>query len=98
MPQKAIISGGAFQDPEGNPIALGTVQVALQQDVLVGTVQLCAGIKNTLNLNSSGSVTGSPTLWGPVTYLMTAYTRAGLKAWRGSVFVPDASTFSLTPA
>jgi len=97
MPQKATISGGAFQDSLGNSLALGSVQVYLQQDVLVGIVQLCAGIKNTINLDSSGDVTGSPTLWGPVTYLMTAYTAKGERAWSGPVSVPDAPTFSLTP-
>lgn len=97
MPQKATISGGGFQDCEGNPLALGAVGVALRQDVLVGGVQLCAGIKATLNLDASGNVTGSPTLWGPVTYEITAYSAQGQQAWHGTVVVPDTASFSLTP-
>lgn len=96
MSQKATISGGSFQDALGNPLSLGYVVVALQQDINIGA-QLCAGIKDTLNLDSSGNVANSPTLWGPVTYLMTAYSAQGQKAWRGSVTVPNSSTFSLTP-
>ena len=64
MPQKVTISGGGFQDPQGNPLALGEIVVALQQDVQVGNVQLSAGIKNklhpqpfTLNPTSSISLT-----------------------------------------
>jgi hypothetical protein len=96
MAQKATISGGSFQDCLGNPLALGSVQVALQQDVNVG-VQLCAGIKDTLDLDASGNVTDSPTLWGQVTYLMTAFSAEGQKVWRGTITVPDVPTFSLTP-
>ena len=43
MAQKCIISGGGWQDAEGSPLALGTVQVYLQQDIEVSGVQLCAG-------------------------------------------------------
>jgi hypothetical protein len=96
MSQKAIISGGLFQDSLGNPLEFGTVVVVLQQDVNVG-VQLCAGIKDTLTLDASGNVTDSPTLWGPVTYLMTAYSAEGEKVWRGTITVPNVSAFSLTP-
>ena len=45
MGQKCTLSGGSFQDALGNPLALGTVIVYLQQDVNVG-VQVCAGIKD----------------------------------------------------
>jgi hypothetical protein len=96
MSQEAVISGGSFQDSLGNPLALGTVIVELSQDVNIG-VQLCAGLQSTLNLDASGSVTGGPTLWGPVTYHMSAYSAKGQKVWRGVVVVPDAPTFSLTP-
>ena len=100
MPQKCIISGGSFQDSQSNPLALGSVIVYLQQGILVGTVQVCAGIKGTLQLDSNGNVAGSPTLWGPVTYLMRPMTAAGLRATTQplSIAVPDAPTFSLTPA
>ena len=100
MPQKCVISGGGFQDAEGNALALGSVVVYLQQDIQVGTVQICAGIRGTLNLDSNGNVTGSPTLWGPVTYLMRPMTASGLRASIQPIVinVPDLSSFSLTPA
>ena len=100
MSQKCTIVGGGFQSASGGPLALGTVVVSLSQDVRVGTVQLTAGIKDTLQLDSSGNVTGSPTLWGPVTYLMVPMSAQGERAVGYpalSITVPDVSTFSLTP-
>lgn len=101
MPQKVTISGGGFQSPDGGPLALGTVQVSLQQDVRVGTVQLGAGLKDTLQLDVDGNVTGSPTLWGPVIYLMVPFSALGERAFGYpalSISIPDAPSFSLTPA
>ena len=98
MAQKCTIAGGGWQDAEGNALSLGSVQVYLQQDVEVGGVQLCAGIKSSLSLDSSGNVAGSPTLWGPVTYQATAYSANGEQAWKGTISVPNAAFFSLTPA
>ena len=101
MAQKCIISGGAFQSPAGGPLANGTMQVALQNDVTLGGVNLSSGIKTTLTLDSNGNVTGSPTLWGPVSYLMTPLTALGERAIGYPallVAIPDATSFSLTPA
>ena len=99
MAQKCIISGGTFQAPNGAPLALGTVQVSLQQDVVIGGVQLCAGIKGTLQLDANGNVTGSPTLWGPVSYQMVPFSAQGERAIGYpalTVAIPNASTYSLT--
>jgi hypothetical protein len=98
MSRKCTISGGGFQSPNGGPLALGSVVVYLQQDVNVG-VQICAGIKATFQLDANGDVTGSPTLWGPVTYLMIPYSASGERAVRLSlsITIPDQSSFSLTP-
>ena len=96
MGQKCTLSGGSFQDALGNPLALGTVIVYLQQDVNVG-VQVCAGIKATLALDINGNVTGSPTLWGAVTYMFTAYSAEGQRVWRGTITIPNQASFSLTP-
>ena len=98
MAQKCTLSGGGWQDAEGNPLSLGSVQVYLQQDVEVGGVQLCAGVKGSLSLDSSGNVLGSPTLWGPIMYQAIAYSAKGEKAWKGTISVPNAASFSLTPA
>jgi hypothetical protein len=99
MAQKCTITGGAFQAPSGTPLALGTVQVSLQQDVAIGGVQLCAGIKCTLQLDTNGNVTGSPTLWGPVSYQMVPFSAQGERAIGYpalTVAIPNASTYSLT--
>ena len=99
MSQQCVISGGAFQAPSGTPLALGTVQVSLQQDVAIGGVQLCAGIKCTLQLDTNGNVTGSPTLWGPVSYQMVRFSAQGERAIGYpalTVAIPNASTYSLT--
>ena len=99
MAQKCTITGGAFQAPNGTPLALGTVQVSLQQDVAIGGVQLCAGIKGILQLDTNGNVTGSPTLWGPVSYQMVPFSAQGERAIGYpalTVAIPNASTYSLT--
>jgi hypothetical protein len=99
MAQKCVISGGAFQAPNGTPLALGTVQVSLQQDVQVGNVQLCAGVKDTLQLDANGNVTGSPTLWGLVTYQMVPFSAQGERAIGYpalTVAIPNAASYSLT--
>jgi hypothetical protein len=98
MAQRCSVGGGGFQSPSGGPLALGSVVVYLQQDVNVG-VQICAGIKATLQLDANGDVTGSPTLWGPVTYLMIPYSASGERAVRLplSITIPNQASFSLTP-
>lgn len=99
LAQKVVISGGAFQAPNGTPLASGTVQVSLQQDVSVGGVQLCAGIKDTLRLDANGNVSGSPTLWGPVTYQMVPFSAQGERAIGYpalTVAIPNAASYSLT--
>jgi hypothetical protein len=99
MAQKCIISGGAFQTPNGTPLAFGSVQVSLQQDVQVGSIQLCAGIKDTLQLDANGNVSGSPTLWGAVTYQMVPYSARGERVIGYpalTVAIPNAASYSLT--
>ena len=101
MAQRCIITGGSFQAPNGTSLAFGTIQVSLQQDISVGGVQLCAGIKDTLQLDANGNVTGSPTLWGPVAYQMVPYSAQGERAIGYpalTVTIPNAASYSLTPA
>jgi hypothetical protein len=99
MAQQCSLSGGGFQTPNGTPLALGTVQVSLQQDIAIGGVQLAAGIKCTLQLDANGNVTGNPTLWGPVQYQMVPFSAPGERAIGYpalTVVIPNASTYSLT--
>ena len=99
MSQKVVLSGGAFQAPNGTPLALGTVQVSLQQDVVIDGMQVAAGIKCTLQLDANGNVTGSPTLWGPLSYQMVPFSAHGERAIGYpalTVAIPNAASYSLT--
>jgi hypothetical protein len=99
MAQQCSLSGGGFQAPNGTPLALGAVQVSLQQDVAIGGTQLCAGIKDTLQLDANGNVTGNPTLWGPITYQMVPFSAQGERAIGYpalTVAIPNAASYSLT--
>jgi hypothetical protein len=95
--QLVTISGGGFQDPLGNALALGSLSVRLTQDLALASNQICAGKTVILPLDSSGNVTGSPTLWGAATYQVNAYASDGQLAWVGTLSIPNASSFSLTP-
>ena len=87
---KITISGGAFQDALGNPLALGYLILEPTQDGQIngGGGQLCSGIKITVNLDSSGNVVNSTVIWPtdqltPTTiqYRIIAYTAQGQVAW-----------------
>ncbi|PWT75537.1 MAG: hypothetical protein C5B59_08645 [Bacteroidetes bacterium] len=88
---KTQLTGGAFQDSEGNVLANGYLKMRLNQDGLVNTNnQVCAGIEITINLDSSGNVNASPaqSVWAndvmtPVNsfYKVTGYKQNGQSAW-----------------
>jgi len=81
------IEGGAWVDPEGNPLANGYLLFVLSRDGVVNTnVRVCAGRTIYVPLNSSGSVASSPiySLWPndvltPSTtyYTLSAYSSTG---------------------
>jgi hypothetical protein len=86
------ITGGAFQDTEGNVLANGYLTFELSQDCIVNTsTMICAGKVINVPLDSNGNVsTGAlwpvdlinlvyPTL--PLYYTVTAYSAAGQKVW-----------------
>jgi hypothetical protein len=91
MATKCILSGGGFQDSEGNPLALGYLQFDLSQDCSVsGVGNIASGITIKITLDSNGNVAGSPgqAIWGndvlqpqPNFYRVTGYTAAGQPAW-----------------
>lgn len=91
MSAKVELTGGNFQDSEGNLLANGTLVMRLSQDANIpGTAQVCAGIDITIKLNSSGSVdTSTPQLvWAndqmsPVNtfYRVTGFKSNGQPAW-----------------
>ena len=87
--------GGKFQDPEGNPLDLGYLEMELSQDGTVpGVGNIASGIKIKILLNALGSVSVTPPqyVWGndvilPVNnyYKVTGYTAAGQPAWGPNV-------------
>jgi hypothetical protein len=88
---KTQLTGGAFQDSEGNVLNLGYLIFKLNQDNSVaGVGNICAGIEVKILLNSSGSISTSPQqfIWATDVfstvnsfYTVTGYTAAGQPAW-----------------
>ena len=58
------ITGGAFEDAQGNVIAYGTLVLRLTVDVALNAAQgfVCAGVLNTIPLDASGNVV-STLIW-----------------------------------
>jgi hypothetical protein len=91
MPTKVQLTGGSFQDSEGNLLALGYLKMKLNQDEsITGVGQVCSGIEITINLDASGVVVASPaqSVWGndqmsPINsyYRVTGFTAKGQPAW-----------------
>ena len=91
MATKCVLSGGAFQDSEGNPLSLGYLIFELSQDCSVsGVGNIAAGITVQIQLDANGNVAGSPgaSIWGndvlspqPNFYKVTGYTVAGQPSW-----------------
>src|SRR5208282_5372087 len=88
---KTMLTGGAFQDGEGNALSLGYLKMHLSQDCSVsGVGNICSGIDITINLDSSGNAVTSPvqSVWSNLVmapqnnyYRVTGYTAKGQKAW-----------------
>ena len=91
LPAKTQLTGGVFQDAEGNVLNLGYLKFKLNQDATIaGVGQLCAGVEVTIKLNSSGSVDTSTAqyIWGNnqmtpsnTFYTVTGYASNGQPAW-----------------
>jgi hypothetical protein len=61
-----VITGGGFQDSEGNPLATGIVHFQLSADstdIETGTQQICSGQRVSYTLDNSGNVPSGSTLW-----------------------------------
>lgn len=104
MSTKAVLSGGAFQDSEGNLLANGYLVFQLSQDGSVaGTGNICAGIEITITLDGSANATAGQSIWGndvilPVNtfYRVTGYTSKGQPAWGPNNQQVVGSTFNLS--
>jgi hypothetical protein len=91
MSSKVQLSGGAFQDPAGNPLVNGYLLFSLSQDGLVnGSSQIAAGREIKVILDSSGNVVSSPAqyIWpndvivpANTFYTVSGYTSAGQLVW-----------------
>ena len=85
------ITGGAFQDSEGNPLANGYLIFELNQDEVVNTsTRVCSGKTIQVPLNSSGNAITSPShsLWpndvmipAGSFYSVSAYSANGTLVW-----------------
>jgi len=90
-PTKVQLTGGQFQDSEGNKLALGYLLMKLAMDANIsGVGNIASGIEIRIQLDSNGSVVASPaqSVWGvdqmlPINnyYRVTGYTAAGQPAW-----------------
>lgn len=86
---KVQLTGGQFQDAEGNALALGYLKMKLNQDEAVtGVGQVCSGIDIRIELDASGAVVAGQFVWAnadmtPINsyYRVTGYTAAGQPAW-----------------
>jgi hypothetical protein len=52
-----------YNYPNGKPLSLGYLLVALNTDGANGAVQVCAGVEVKVQLDSLGNVTGNPQFW-----------------------------------
>lgn len=83
-PTPCTLTGGAFQDSEGNILENGYLTCVLNQDASVSDANICSGIVIKIQLDSSGNAVSGSKLWGndvlsPVNtyYRVTGYTAAG---------------------
>jgi hypothetical protein len=89
MSSPCALTGGAFQDSEGNLLVDGYLLCYLSQDASVnGNTNVCAGIAIRIQLDASGDAASGSFLWGndvlsPANtyYRVTAYTAKGQPAW-----------------
>lgn len=108
MPSKVQLTGGAFQDSEGNVLANGYLTFKLSQDGSVGGLSVCSGIEVKILLDANGNVATTPSLqymWGndqilPVNtfYRVTGYTAQGQPAWgpNNQQVIGSGGTFDLS--
>jgi hypothetical protein len=85
------ISGGSFQDNEGNPLANGYLLLELSQDCIVNTTTLvCSNFTVKVPLDVNGNVVTSPSysVWpndvltpSGTFYFISAYTANGELVW-----------------
>lgn len=102
MSSPCSLTGGSFQDSEGNLLSLGYLIFRLSQDASVNDSNICSGVEIRIALDSSANAVGGSSIWGndvlaPVNtyYRVTGYTAKGQPAWGPNNQQVVASTFDL---
>jgi len=106
MPSPVQLTGGSFQDTEGNVLANGYLKFKLSQDCSVGGTNICSGVEVTVQLDGSGNARMSPPqyLWAndvlspsPTFYRVTGYTEQGQPVWgpNNQQVIGNGGTFDL---
>lgn len=103
---KVTLTGGAFQDSEGNVLANGTLKFVLSQDAsIAGVGSIASGIAVTVQLDANGNVAANQQIWGndqmsPINcyYRVTGYSAAGQSVWgpNNQQVFGNGGTFSLS--
>lgn len=104
MATLCVLSGGGFQDSEGNVLANGYLKLFLNQDgTVAGSGNICSGVAVTVTLDANGNVNPSQSIWGndvisPVNtfYRVTGYTAKGQPAWGPNSQQIVGATFNLS--
>ena len=92
---KRQIIGGNFQDPLGNPVALGYLTIRLNQDGVASDSQISAGFLIKIPLDINGNIAGTVDVWPndqitPTTvYFVDAYTASGENIWSNQQVIPS---------
>jgi hypothetical protein len=90
MSNQITITNGAFQDAQGNKLALGKIVLQLSNDAVATAVnqQVTANVPIVITLDSGGNIPASTKIWSnaeltPVgtSYTVTAFTASGAQAW-----------------
>ena len=101
---KTELTGGNFQDSEGNPLDGGYLTLRLSQDCTVpGVGNVCSGIEILITLDSNGNAVAGQYVWSNLVmspqnnyYRVTGYTAEGQKAWGpNNQQVASGATFNL---
>lgn len=92
--KKANLTGGSFQDNQGNVLSLGTLTWKLSHDSNVSTLggpnglQVVAGIITTTPLDMNGNLLANQFIWtndvltpSGSYYLVRAYNVSGIEVW-----------------
>jgi len=102
-PTQVQLTGGNFQDSEGNLLENGYLEMELSQDAsITGVGNICSGIKIRIQLDANGDAVSGSQAWGndvmnpPDTfYKVTGYTEEGQPAWGPNNQQIVGSTFDL---